>query len=222
MVDWLKRKVKREIKSEVRDQTRAVERKVERKVKDEATAKAKKAIKYRASKKITGKMIKSFDKFKESWEKVADDPVQSVFHFLIAAYNYTKDPDKGTAMATTVLSSKHHRKDSSSPSGYRLGKTDGSLMDHMCENPYTVKSYLGGTYEKDYKDFDEKKPVMLFLAKEETDKKGKYTDVLIQSGGKDLPTPVGLAKNKEGQWKVTEFSSIATDCRKPKSEEEDF
>ena len=50
----------------------------------------------------------------------------------------------------------------------------------------------------------------------------KYSKLFIQSGGKDLPTPVALAKNKDGQWKITEFSSIATGCRKPATVEDDF
>ena len=50
----------------------------------------------------------------------------------------------------------------------------------------------------------------------------KVVKAIIQSTGKDFPTPVTLAKNKHGQWKVTEFSSIATGCKKPASEEDDF
>lgn len=222
MVDWLRRKIRRILRREARSQVRSAERRVERKVRDTARKKIKKAIDYKDAKKISGKMIKNFKKFKESWEKDADDPIQSVFHFLIGAYNYKKDPAVGSPMISLVLSKKHQVKDSNSPTGRRPGPTDSNLIRHMCESPHTVISYLGGTYEKDYKDFNAKKPVMHFLAKEKEDKKGKYVSVIIQSGGKDLPTPVGLAKNKDGQWKIREFSSIATDCRKPKSVEEDF
>ncbi|NHJ31921.1 MAG: hypothetical protein FK732_03575 [Asgard group archaeon] len=170
--------------------------------------------------KVTGEMITDFKKFKASWEKNASDPAQSIFHFLIATYNYcVKDKAIGDAMATVILSKKHNLEDPSTPSGLKLGPTNKGLLKHMSEDPNIVKSYLGAEYKEDYK-FNENKLKMTFLGfVPEGEKRLK---AIIQSTGKDYPTPVGLAKNKHGQWKITEFSSIATGCKKPASEEDDF
>jgi len=221
--------------------TRAVKRAAGDAVEDEAEKQTKKQIdKHRSAaqdeydksvehsfrgmkeqkKKISGEMITDFKKFKASWEKNADDPAQSIFHFLIAAYNYSvKDKAIGDAMATVILSKKHNLEDPSTPSGLKLGPTNKTLLKYMRNDPNIVKSYLGAEYKQDYK-FTESKPKMTFLGfVPEGEKRLK---AIIQSTGKDFPTPVGLAKNKHGQWKITEFSSIATGCKKPASEEDDF
>ena len=221
--------------------TRAVKRAAGDAVEDEAEKQTKKQIdKHRSAaqgeydksvehsfrgmkeqkKKITGEMITDFKKFKASWEKNASDPAQSIFHFLVAAYNYSvKDKAIGDAMATVILSKKHNLDDPSSPSGLKLGPTNKTLLKYMRNDPNIVKSYLGAEYKEDYK-FNESKPKMAFLGfVPEGEKRLK---AIIQSTGKDFPTPVGLAKNKHGQWKITEFSSIATGCKKPASEEDDF
>ena len=221
--------------------TRAVKRAAGDAVEDEAEKQTKKQIdKHRSAaqgeydksvehsfrgmkeqkKKISGVMITDFKKFKASWEKNASDPAQSIFHFLIAAYNYSvKDKAIGDAMATVILSKKHNLDDPSSPSGLKLGPTNKTLLKYMRNDPNIVKSYLGAEYKEDYK-FNESKPKMAFLGfVPEGEKRLK---AIIQSTGKDFPTPVGLAKNKHGQWKITEFSSIATGCKKPASEEDDF
>jgi len=224
-----------------RKATRAVKRAAGDAVEDEAEKQTKKQIdKHRSAaqgeydksvehsfrgmkeqkKKISGVMITDFKKFKASWEKNASDPAQSIFHFLIAAYNYgVKDKAIGDAMATVILSKKHNLDDPSSPSGLKLGPTNKTLLKYMRNDPNIVKSYLGAEYKEDYK-FNESKPKMAFLGfVPEGEKRLK---AIIQSTGKDFPTQVGLAKHKHGQWKITEFSSIATGCKKPASEEDDF
>jgi len=221
--------------------TRAVKRTISDTVEDEAEKQTQKQIdKHRSAaqdeyeksvehsfrgmkeqkKKVTGEMITDFKKFKASWEKNASDPAQSIFHFLIAAYNYcTKDRAVGDAMATVILSKKHNLKDPSSPSGLKLGPTNKTMLKYMHDDSNIVKSYLGAEYKQDYK-FNESKPKMTFLGfVPEGEKRLK---AIIQSSGKDFPTPVSLAKNKHGQWTITEFSSIATGCKKPASEEDDF
>ncbi|MFW9923548.1 MAG: DUF6935 domain-containing protein [Candidatus Thorarchaeota archaeon] len=231
MFDKIRRSASRAVKRAVGDAVEdEAERQVDRQV-DKARSKVQSDIDesvdktvssatkgMKVQKKITGSLITDFDKFKQSWEKKATEPEESVFHFLMAAYNYCKDPKIGEPMVTLILSKKHNQEDPSSPSGLRLGPTNKGLMNHMREDINIAKSYLGGNYKDDYK-FDEKKLAMdLLVVKDE----GKYANVIIQSGGKDNPTPVTLAKNKDNQWKITEFSSIATGCRKPSSKEDDF
>ncbi|MBN1328898.1 MAG: hypothetical protein JXA54_05440 [Candidatus Heimdallarchaeota archaeon] len=238
MFDKIKRTIKRGINNAVEDE---VDRQVDRQV-DKATYKvqseidesidgavdksyegmkssAMKGAKMAKSKTITGSMITDFNKFNDAWEKNAGDPAQSVFYFAIATYNYSvKDVEIGDAMATVILSKKHNEKADFSPSGLKLGPTNRSLFKHMRENPNIAKSYLGANYKNDYK-FDEKKLTMLVLTVTSDEKEA---NVVIQSGGKDFPTPIALAKNKSGQWKITEFSSFATGVRKSSSVEDDF
>ncbi|NHJ47522.1 MAG: hypothetical protein FK733_07030 [Asgard group archaeon] len=217
-----------------RKATRAVKRAVGDKVEDEAEKQVKKTISKHEDevkkhtfrgmvsdeKTIKGEMITDFDKFKSNWEKDAKDPAQSVFYLLMAAYNYcSKDKKIGEAMATVVLSKKHNNDAPGSLSGLKFGKTNKYLFDQMLEDENIAKSYLGADYEEEYK-FNENKLKMQFMGVvPETDKNVK---AIIQSSGKDFPTPVTLAKNKHGQWKVTEFSSIATGCKTIASIEEDF
>lgn len=216
------RAVKRAVGDAVEDaaekEARKQVSKAEAHYKKEYDETVKKAMKNAKAKSIAGKMITDFKEFQKSWEKDADKPEQSVYHFLIATYNYCKNPKIGEPMATIILSKKHNVKDTSSPSNLKLGPTNKRLLEHMREDLNIAKSYLGAKYTEDYK-FNEKKPTMSLLAVEEDE---KYANVVIQSGGKDLPTPVALAKNNSGQWKITEFSSIATGCRKPASVEGDF
>ena len=225
MFDKIRRQASRAVKRAVGDAVEDAAEKETRKHVSKAEAQAKeqmaKAYKDVKGKKISGKMYSDYEKFSKDWEKSANEPEQSVLFFLIAAYNYSKNPKIGEPMATLILSTKHNQKDSSSPSGYKLGPTNKQLLNHMQEDINIAKSYLGAKYDEDYK-FDEKKIQMEHLYTEETDSSGKYVKVFIKSGGKDLPTPVGLGKNKHGQWKITEFSSIATGCRKSVSEEGDF
>ena len=218
-----------------RKATRAVKRAAGDAVEDEAEKQAHKQIdKHRSAvkdehsfrgmkeqkKKVSGEMITDFKKFKTSWEKNASDPAQSIFHFLVAAYNFSvKDKAIGDAMATVILSKKHNLEDPSTPSGLKLGPTNKTLLKYMRADPNIIKSYLGAEYKEDYK-FNESKPKMTFLGY--VPEGEKRLKAIIQSTGKDFPTPVGLAKNKHGQWKITEFSSIATGCKKPASEEDDF
>jgi len=227
MFDKMRRKASRAIKKVASDaaedaaerEARKVVSKAEREAQENADrASAEQYGDMKVSKKITGTMITDFEKFQKSWEKTASDPAQSVFHLLIAAYNYCLDPEIGDPMATVVLSKKHNQKDASTPTGLKLGKTNRYLFKHMAEDINIVKSYLGANYKADYK-FNEKKLTMSLLT---FNSDGKYGKLFIQSGGKDNPTPIQVGKNKNGQWKIIEFSSIATGCRKPASEEDDF
>ena len=45
--------------------------------------------------------------------------------------------------------------------------------------------------------------------------------IFIQSGGKDMPSPVSLRRNNQGIWKLFEFSSLYTGV-KPDHDQRDF
>jgi hypothetical protein len=221
--DKLRKKASRAVKRAVGD---AVEDEAEKQVKKTVSKHEEEVKKHTFrgmvsdEKTVKGEMITDFDKFKSNWEKDAKDPAQSVFYLLMAAYNYcSKDKDAGEAMATVVLSKKHNNEDAGSPSGLKFGKTNKYLFEQMREDPNIAKSYLGAEYSEEYK-FNENKLKMQFMGV--VPESDKVVKAIIQSSGKDFPTPVTLAKNKHGQWKITEFSSIATGCKKPASVEDDF
>ena len=78
-----------------------------------------------------------------------------------------------------------------------------------------AKSYLGGTPENGYI-YDYDHPIRIL---EQSDRGDEESKVFVQSGGKDLPSPVHLRKNESGQWKLFNVSSLATGVRKPRSKD---
>ncbi|MBN2230529.1 MAG: hypothetical protein JW779_13155 [Candidatus Thorarchaeota archaeon] len=168
--------------------------------------------------KITKELITSFPKFKAAWEKDAGKPENTIMYYLIAALNVEKDPKIAEAMMTVVVSKKDCLEDTSSPSGLILGRSASYYIGQFQGNKNIARSYVGGTNTNNYK-INNKALTMTVVSKQEH---GKGVKIFIQSGGKDLGTPVQLAQNNEGQWKLTNYSSICTGVKKTIQEEGDF
>jgi len=168
--------------------------------------------------KVTKKMIISFPKFRTEWEKDAGKPENTIMYYLIAALNVEKDPDLADAMMTVVVSKKDCLEDKGSPSGLRLGRSAKYFIGQFKGNKNIARSYVGGTPQNGYK-IDNGKLTMTVT---KTQEHGKGLKIFIDSGGKDLDTPVQLQQNNNGQWKLTEYSSICTGVRKTPEEEGDF
>ncbi|MHA1960387.1 MAG: DUF6935 domain-containing protein [Candidatus Thorarchaeota archaeon] len=172
------------------------------------------------AKTVSKSMITDFDKFKSAWEKDADSPYGSIMYYVIAALNIENDVELANAMMTLVVSKNDSIEDGSSPSGRKLRRTGaGYYIGQFQEDPNIARSYVGGKHEEDYK-WDKNKLVMT-VVKDQDQGTGKKK-IFIKSGGKDMPTPVSVARNKSGQWKLTSYSSICTGVRKPASEVGDF
>ncbi|MGY5876561.1 MAG: hypothetical protein RTU30_12505 [Candidatus Thorarchaeota archaeon] len=171
-------------------------------------------------KKVTKSMITDFDKFKAAWEKDAGDPYDSIMYYLIAALNIEKDDDLADAMMTVVVSKKDSLEDGSSPSGLKLN-TRGAryYIGQFAKNPNIAKSYVGGTNENDYR--IDKGKLTLAVTRDQDTGEGKKK-IFIDCGGADSPRPVSLAKNKHGQWKLIEYSSLCVGVKPPASSEGDF
>ena len=163
-------------------------------------------------------MITSFSKFKSEWEKDAGKPENSIMYYLIAALNVEKDPKLAEAMMTVVVSKKDCLEDGSSPSGLKLRPSSDYYIGQFKQNKNIARSYVGGTNTNNYK-YSKSSLIMTVVSKED---QSKGVKIFIQSGGKDLPTPVYLAKNSSGQWKLTNYSSICTGVKKTAEEEGDF
>jgi hypothetical protein len=163
-------------------------------------------------------MITSFSKFKSAWEKDAGKPEHSIMYYLIAALNIEKDPKLADAMMTVLVSKRDCMDDGGSPSGLKLGRSAKYFIGQFKKNKNIARSYVGGTYKNGYK-FSKNNLTMTVVKKQEH---GKGLKIFIDSGGKDLNTPVQLRANSAGQWKLTEYSSICTGVRKTVEEEGDF
>ena len=175
---------------------------------------------FHMAKKVTKSMITSFNKFKDAWEKDAGNPYDSIMYYLIAALNIEKDEDLADAMMTVVVSKKDTQEDEKSPSGLKMSpRRGGYYIGQFRKNPNIAKSYVGGDYKDNYK-IDKKNLVMTITR--DQDLGGDKRKIFIHSGGTDSPRPVQVAKNKHGQWKLIEYSSICVGVRKTKDEEGDF
>ena len=168
--------------------------------------------------KVTKKMITSFSKFKSEWEKDAGKPENTIMYYLIAALNIEKDPKLADQMMTVVVSKKHCLEDDGSPSGFKLGRSAKYFIGQFKKNKNIARSYVGGTPQNGYK-FDKAKLVMTVT---KSGKHGKGLKIFIDSGGKDMDTPLQLAENNDGQWKLIEYSLVCTGVRKTPQEEGDF
>jgi hypothetical protein len=168
--------------------------------------------------KITKKMITSFSKFKSEWEKDAGKPENTIMYYITAALNIEKDPALADAMMTVVVSKRDCIEDEESPSGLKLGRSAKYFLGQFMKNRNIARSYVGGTPENNYK-IDKDKLILTVTKKQEH---GKGLKIFIDSGGKDMDTPVQLQKNNDGQWKLTEYSSICTGVRRTLEEERDF
>ena len=163
-------------------------------------------------------MITSFSKFKSSWEKDAGKPENSIMYYLMAALMVEKDPKLAEAMMTVVVSKRDCLESGSSPSGLKLGKSAKYYIGQFKKNPNIARSYVGGTNTNNYK-YSKSNLTMTVDRKE---KQAKGVKIFIQSGGKDLATPISLRENAKGQWKLTNYSSICTGVKKTVEEEGDF
>jgi len=168
--------------------------------------------------KVTKKMITSFNKFRDSWEKDAGKPENTIMYYLIAALNIEKDPKLGEAMMTVIVSKRDTMEAGGSPSGLKLRPSAKYFIGQFKRNKNIARSYVGGNPANGYK-IDEDKLVMTVVKKDEF---GKGLKIFIDSEGKDFDTPVQLRKNNSGQWKLIEYSSICTGVQKTLEEEGDF
>jgi hypothetical protein len=174
-------------------------------------------VKYLA-KKVTKALITSFSKFKSAWEKDAGKPENTLMYYLMAALNLEKDKKLGDAMMTLVVSKRDCSEDAKSPSGLKLGRGSSYYVTKFLESPNSVRSYLGGSNENDYK--INKKALTLTVTRQVDH--GKGVKIFVHSGGRDMPVPAQFKKNSSGQWKLTEYSSFCMTVKKTKTEEGDF
>lgn len=171
------------------------------------------------AKKVTKEMITDFEKFKAAWENDAGDPYESIMYYIIAALNIEKDADLADGMMTVVVSKRDCMESSKSPSGLRLGKSARYYIGQFQDDRNIARSYMGASWKDNYS-FDKKNLVMTVARDQKVDDKSRK--IFIESGGADSPRPATVARNKHGQWKLTNYGSLCVGVRKPASEVDDF
>ncbi len=172
------------------------------------------------NKTLEKKVVKGFDEFKEMFDEKGTDPREVILLYCIAALEYANGNDDGKYMATLCLPKNFCHKDPGSPSGFTIDiKGELYFLNQVREHPNNIKSYLGGTPDNNY-EIDEDN-LKLHIIKEGIEKNKAL--IIIQSAGKDNPTPVELKKNKHGYWKIFKGTgSIATGVKVTAEEQDDF
>jgi hypothetical protein len=151
----------------------------------------------------------TLEEFKAYWEQVGTTPEGTVKCLIIAALETVKEGNKdGKKMWGMVL-----HKDSVAGNG----EPDNSQRLAIDQFSKQVKgtnfkgaiaaSYLGGTPENGYTCSYEND---LVVDERQTIRDEEVVKLFIQSGGKDMATPIRLMKNKYGYWKIVEYSSVYT------------
>lgn len=160
----------------------------------------------------------NLDEFKNMWATEGKDPYGAVKCLLVAVAETFKEKNPDGKKMWGMVLPKGQLNDQGEP-----GTTQRLALDQFGR---TVKgtsfqgaiatSYLGGTpdngYEPDY-------AAGLVPGKQKSIGE-KEARIFVQSGGKDLASPVKLKKNKDGYWKIFEYSSLFTGV-KP-IEDDDF
>ena len=133
---------------------------------------------------------------------------------VVAAYEWfgNKNPD-GSKMYALCLPNDQVDGNGNAKRGYymeQFGKKAGSSISKGQTKAPIPASYFGGTPQNHYKPNYQTKITQdhkykLKRQDTETDKK-----IMVQSGGKDMPSPVCLKQNKHGIWKIFEYSSLYT------------
>jgi hypothetical protein len=158
----------------------------------------------------------SLAQFEALWASEGKTPEGSVRCLLIAALETVKENNReGRKMWGMVL-----------PKNYVDGKGEPDQTQRLAIDQFSrqvkgtsfkggiAASYLGGTPENGY--------TYSYGNKVEVDARqsrigDEEAKLFVRSGGKDNPSPVILKKNKDGYWKIFEYSSLFTGVKPIKS-----
>lgn len=163
----------------------------------------------------------SLDEFRTLWENEGRTPEGSVRCLLIAVLETVKENNKdGLKMWGMVIP-----KDDVTASGEPLPSIASFQLSQFARQvPGTsfrggiAASYIGGcpanAYSYSYSN-------RVSVDEGSTRRKADEVKLFVKSGGKDNPSPVTLKKNKDGYWKIFNYSSLYTGVR-PATAANDF
>ncbi len=151
--------------------------------------------------------------FKAKFDAEGKTPEGTIRLLLIAALETVKEKNKEGQAMWGLLLPKDKKPDrlAIDQFGKKIKGTDfqGAI----------ATSYLGGTPEDKYKNYNY--GATLTVTERREMEGPKDLKIWVKSGGKDNPSPVRVKQNKDGYWKIFEYSSLYTMC-KPAEDPDDF
>lgn len=178
---------------------------------------------------LDNKALQRLQDFQNRFTVQGKAPKDAIRLLFTALLELEKDPKLAEYMVTVVYNGKKMTADTSSPTGFSLGSSDRFILDQMRQRPEIVHSYLGGTPDKNYMNFDATANNIEFppngtlingLRVDNTLEGNAEGRIYIKSKGKDLPTPIRMERNNQGLFKIdpSSVSSVATGVRQAEPE----
>lgn len=159
----------------------------------------------------------STEEFSALQAKLADSPQGGAALFVVATILYAENPTLGEQCL--VLACDASLLSKVSKGGYQgmgFGASTKFLIEQLDSKKHVPYSYLKGTSpENGYK------VALPWVVQTQTnpysgnEKDGKIK-LFVKCSGADSPRPISLAKDGQGIWKATEFSSLMVGIRAPK------
>lgn len=163
--------------------------------------------------------------FKSRFEAQAAD-AEAVTRLTVEAITYTEeDPALAEQALAVVLSKRMLVEAPGTPSGFKLLARDALVRLQKDRN--IARSYAGGTPQGRYEDF--RRDALRIELDRSYSPRAQGVDYpqpgeakfFVRCSGASSPRPVSLALNKSGQWKVTQWESLAVSV-KPPVDDKDF
>jgi hypothetical protein len=151
-------------------------------------------------------------------ESMSKSPEGGAALFILALNIYAKDPGFGETCLTMMLANDSATVQTADPGawkGYKPSEKSLYYLSHVSSSPRIARSYVYGTSLAD----DYRLPSLpwsIFLSRNKYSAKdtGEIT-VHAFSTGADSRRPIGMMKNDQGIWKVSNFSSLVVSVKKP-------
>jgi hypothetical protein len=161
-------------------------------------------------------------------ETAAQTPEGALRMLFRALLHLERDPRGAEQLLAHSFNGKQLYRDERAPSGWDVGNSVRFLLQQLQRNPNIVRSYLGGTPERGYTDFDaENLPLLIHpdgavvggvrCVNTLQPPRGDQGQLPLQSRGKDLPTIIYAERNPRGLWKIDtrSLSNVATGVKAP-------
>ena len=161
---------------------------------------------------------KTVDDFVKLRDTIATTPEGGAVCFIIAMIKYTEDKNAGMQFFTAILVNDNTLLRKTKEGGYK-GMEPGSsaqfLIKQLDYSPWISFSYLLGTSPENCYTVDGPPFTIQLSRNAYSESQNGSIKVFVSCSGADTPRPVTLKPNNNGIWKVSEFSSLVTDIRKP-------
>ena len=168
-------------------------------------------------------MFESLEAFQEAAKNEMKKPEGSLKMLVGALMTIETDVKLASHMLTLLVSKKDTVADKKSPTGTKLNPALKRLVDNLKFKPNVAKSYAGGTPDNGYAcDIED---IKLNILKQQCVIEEDKAKLVVKSAGKDSPTPLKMAINNEGLWKIPgsgNLSSMTTGVKKPTEDPKDI